>query len=84
MIDHNVRTAFNLTTENHWDSQAVNWKNTADTQWVQNVIKSPTVDVRIGDRHYTGTARVLHRAKDADAYIAAQEDRKSTRLNSSH
>ena len=42
-------------------------------QWVQNVIKSPTVDVRIGDRHYTGTARVLHRAKDADVYIKAQE-----------
>ena len=42
-------------------------------QWVKNVIDNPRVTVRIGDRNWTGTARVLDAEKDANMYMKACE-----------
>jgi deazaflavin-dependent oxidoreductase (nitroreductase family) len=40
--------------------------------WVKNILKSPSVHVRVGERSFDGTARVLHDRDDREAYAAAQ------------
>jgi deazaflavin-dependent oxidoreductase (nitroreductase family) len=42
-------------------------------KWVQNIIGNPNVRVRLRNRHYVGTARVLDAMKDAEAYVKAQD-----------
>jgi deazaflavin-dependent oxidoreductase (nitroreductase family) len=44
-----------------------------EARWVKNVIDNPRVTVRIGDRNWTGTARVLDPENDADMYLKARE-----------
>ena len=46
--------------------------------WVKNIRRNPKVTIRIGERQIGATARVLDRHADR------AQDRKSTRLNSSH
>jgi deazaflavin-dependent oxidoreductase (nitroreductase family) len=41
-------------------------------KWVQNILANPNVNVRVGNRHYSGVARVLDEAKDRDRYTQAQ------------
>jgi deazaflavin-dependent oxidoreductase (nitroreductase family) len=42
-------------------------------QWVQNILANPRVHVRIGDRQWDGSARVLDPDQDADAYVNARQ-----------
>jgi deazaflavin-dependent oxidoreductase (nitroreductase family) len=41
--------------------------------WVQNILASPRVHVRIGDDQWNGLARVLDPDRDADAYLKARQ-----------
>ncbi len=41
-------------------------------QWVKNIVRNPRVRVRIGDREFEATARVLDRQRDASAWETAQ------------
>jgi deazaflavin-dependent oxidoreductase (nitroreductase family) len=41
--------------------------------WVQNILKNSRVRIRLGDRTFGATGRVLDRHSDADAYRLAQE-----------
>src|SRR5262245_23008005 len=41
-------------------------------QWVQNILKNPTVDIRVGENHWKAVARVLDERKDHDLYIQVQ------------
>jgi len=43
-----------------------------NAKWVQNIIKSPNVKVRLRGQQSSGTARVLDAAQDADIYTKAQ------------
>jgi deazaflavin-dependent oxidoreductase (nitroreductase family) len=43
------------------------------TQWVQNILVNPGVQVKIGDQEWNATASVLDPEKDADKYRRAQE-----------
>jgi deazaflavin-dependent oxidoreductase (nitroreductase family) len=42
-------------------------------KWVQNIISNPNVRIRIGDREYNATARVLDPEKDGERYSRAQD-----------
>src|SRR2546423_2395001 len=42
-------------------------------QWVQNIVANPRVSVRVADRQFTATARVLDEARDATLYQLAQQ-----------
>jgi len=42
-------------------------------QWVQNILRTPRVRVRLGDRHFDATARVLNEQHDAIAWQRAQQ-----------
>jgi deazaflavin-dependent oxidoreductase (nitroreductase family) len=41
-------------------------------QWVRNIEKNPRVRVRLGDRNFDGTARVLDPQRDAETWQMAQ------------
>jgi deazaflavin-dependent oxidoreductase (nitroreductase family) len=41
-------------------------------KWVQNILANPNVKVRLGDQHFTGTARVVDEVKDPETYSKAQ------------
>ena len=41
-------------------------------QWVKNIERNPRVRVRIGDREFEATARVLDRKRDATLWKTAQ------------
>ena len=41
--------------------------------WVQNVVRHPRVQVRIGGREIAGTGRVLDAAADGEAWNRAQD-----------
>lgn len=40
-------------------------------KWVQNIIANPNVQVRLGDKQYTGTGRVLDAEQDKEIYMKA-------------
>ena len=40
--------------------------------WVQNILRNPRVDVRIGEQRWHGLARVLDADEDRDAYLKAR------------
>ena len=42
-------------------------------QWVQNILAEPRVRVRMADREFTATARVLDAGRDAARYKRAQQ-----------
>jgi deazaflavin-dependent oxidoreductase (nitroreductase family) len=42
-------------------------------QWVKNIERDDRVRVRVGEREYQATARVLDRRRDSVAWKAAQE-----------
>ena len=42
-------------------------------QWVKNIERNPRVRVRIGEREFEATARVLDRKRDAKAWKTAQQ-----------
>ena len=42
-------------------------------QWVQNIKREPRVQVRLGDRHFDATARVLDEQRDAAHWQRAQQ-----------
>ena len=41
--------------------------------WVQNIISNPNVRIRIADRQYSATARVLDADMDRERYSRAQD-----------
>lgn len=43
------------------------------TQWVKNILRDPHVKVRLGDRHFDATARVLDRESDIELWQAVQQ-----------
>ena len=43
-----------------------------DAQWVKNIQKSPTVQVRLGSRQFAATARVLNREHDEATWLTVQ------------
>jgi len=42
-------------------------------QWVQNIIKNRNVRVRVGDKNWEATARVLDADKDKKLYVTVQD-----------
>jgi deazaflavin-dependent oxidoreductase (nitroreductase family) len=42
-------------------------------QWVKNIERNPRVRVRLGEREFEATARVLDRRRDAEAWKIAQQ-----------
>ncbi|MCI0488498.1 MAG: nitroreductase family deazaflavin-dependent oxidoreductase [Blastocatellia bacterium] len=42
-------------------------------QWVQNILRNPRVKVRLGDREFEATARVLDPESDAELWQRAQQ-----------
>jgi len=42
-------------------------------QWVQNIINNPRVKVRVGEREFEATARVLDAERDREAWERAQK-----------
>jgi deazaflavin-dependent oxidoreductase (nitroreductase family) len=44
-----------------------------NAQWVKNIKRNPCVHVRVGDRSFDATARVLDEHRDADAWVTAQK-----------
>ena len=42
-------------------------------QWVQNILREPRVRVRVGNRHFDATARVLDEQSDAALWQGAQQ-----------
>ncbi|HJQ23026.1 MAG TPA: nitroreductase family deazaflavin-dependent oxidoreductase [Blastocatellia bacterium] len=42
-------------------------------QWVQNILGDPHVSVRVAERRFTATARVLDAERDAALYQRAQQ-----------
>ena len=42
-------------------------------QWVQNIMANPRVRIRLGDREFGATGRVLDAQRDAATYQIAQE-----------
>ncbi len=47
-------------------------ENREQAQWVKNILHNPRVRVRVGDRVFNATARVLDRERDQLAYEQAQ------------
>lgn len=47
-------------------------ENREDAQWVKNILHNPQVRVRVGDRAFNATARVLDPQHDRAAYEHAQ------------
>ena len=43
-----------------------------DTQWVKNIKRDSRVGVRLADRHFEATARVLDYNRDRKAWLTAQ------------
>ena len=43
-----------------------------EAHWVQNILRNPRVDVRIGEQRWHGLARVLDVDEDRDAYLKAR------------
>lgn len=43
-----------------------------ETQWVKNIERNSRVRVRVGDREFEGTARVLDPERDREAWQTAQ------------
>lgn len=48
-------------------------ENRENAQWVKNILQNPRVHVRIGDRAFNATARVLNPERDRAAYELAQQ-----------
>jgi deazaflavin-dependent oxidoreductase (nitroreductase family) len=44
-----------------------------EAHWVRNIEKNPRVRVRLGDREFEATARVLDPVRDAGAWNVAQD-----------
>ena len=44
-----------------------------EAHWVRNIEKNPRVRVRVGDRNFEATARILDQQRDADAWQMAQQ-----------
>ncbi len=44
-----------------------------NAQWVKNIERNPGVRVRVGDREYEATARVLDHKSDTSAWEATQQ-----------
>jgi deazaflavin-dependent oxidoreductase (nitroreductase family) len=42
-------------------------------QWVKNIVNNPRVRVRVGDRGFEATARVLAKKRDSKTWRAAQQ-----------
>jgi deazaflavin-dependent oxidoreductase (nitroreductase family) len=43
-----------------------------EAQWVKNIERNSRVRVRVGDREFEGTARVLDAERDSDAWQTAE------------
>ena len=43
------------------------------TQWVRNIVRNPRIRVRMGESERGGTARILNREADSDAWEKAQQ-----------
>jgi deazaflavin-dependent oxidoreductase (nitroreductase family) len=43
------------------------------TQWVQNIVRNPRISVRLGERLYDATARILDSEADSAAWQMAQQ-----------
>lgn len=48
-------------------------ENRENAQWIKNILYNPRVHVRVGDRAFNGTARVLDPERDRAAYEQAQQ-----------
>lgn len=48
-------------------------ENRENAQWVKNILHNPRVHVRVGDRTFSATARVLDPELDRAAYEQAQQ-----------
>jgi deazaflavin-dependent oxidoreductase (nitroreductase family) len=41
--------------------------------WVRNIQQNPSVEFRVGDRNFSGSARVLDRSRDQQLWVAVSE-----------